>query len=957
MIVRQGATMRRVRAVSALIVVLILTLPALADKANSAYKAGVEAEVNNKIDAAYEAYKRAYDLKPKDPRYLAAYARLRFRAASEHVHRGQLLVEAGHLPQALAEFLRATEIDSTDVIAQQQARRTQQMIDQAAQGPTGPPESPLAEIAEHVEGPVELRPVSNIPITLRMTETSKLIYTSIGSLVGINVLFDPEYTPRKISIELNGVTLNEALAIVALASKTFWRPVTPNTIYVAADSTGKRKEAEQSVIKTFYLSNVSATADLSDAANTIKSILDVTRVQQVASQNALIVRATPDQLVLVEKLLSDIDKAKAECVIDVAILEVSRDRLRTLGTTPPTSTSVTIQPSTTTSSSSSSSGSLTFNNIPNLNATNFLVSVPSASFTFLMSDSNTKLIQNPQVRVLDNQKATLKIGERVPIATGSFSPGVGGGGINALVNTQFQYIDVGVNIDITPRIHSWREVTLKIVMEVSSVTGQENIGGVTQPIIGQRRIEHETRLREGEVNLLGGMLEDSESDSISGYPWLAKIPILRYLFGQNQKSRDQSEIVFAITPHIVRAQEITAQNLRAIDVGTPGAVELRRSPSVPKPLAPATTAPAGPVAYQRQAPVQPQSQPTVAKAEPPPQPPMRPATAAATQPRPTTEAGAQPAAKPPSSTLQNPATTAAAATVPTGSTTLSFEPTTISQPVGSTFDVNVSITGAQNVFSIPLQINYDPKLLQVLNVSNGGFLGKDEQPVALVFRADTAKGTLQITGTRPPKSGGVSGSGPVFVLTLLAQSVGESVLDISGASVLNPGMQASPVVGSDLLITVTSNEPPRTEDQNSPAAPQPNPDQDKQKEPARSPHASNQLRNILHSSDSQRTLVTIETDRPVAYKVHTGKNPERIYLDLKDAHLVPGHRLNVPEAGDDKLQGIRVAQFDVDVARVVLDLQKPASYSISRATNPDRLIVALGPVDVSGAQQASVPQK
>jgi general secretion pathway protein D len=190
-----------------------------------------------------------------------------------------------------------------------------------------------------------------------------------------------------------------------------------------------------------------------------------------------------------------------------------------------------------------------------------------------MSDSNTKLLQNPEIRALDNEKATLKIGDRVPIATGSFQSGIGIGS----VNTQFQYIDVGVNIDIVPHIHSANEVTLKMILEISSVTGQQNIGGVSQPIIGQRRIEHETRLQDGDVNLVGGILEDSETQSLSGYPWLTKIPILRNLFGQTDKERRENEIVFAIMPHIVRAQDLTDQNLRMVDVGTGGAIGLRHT--------------------------------------------------------------------------------------------------------------------------------------------------------------------------------------------------------------------------------------------------------------------------------------------------------------------------------------------------------------------------------------------
>jgi general secretion pathway protein D len=198
-----------------------------------------------------------------------------------------------------------------------------------------------------------------------------------------------------------------------------------------------------------------------------------------------------------------------------------------------------------------------------------------------MGDSDTKLIQNPQVRALDNQKATLKIGERVPVATGSFQPGIGGVGINPLVNTQFQYLDVGVNIDVTPHVHEDREITLKISMEISSVVGQSSIGGISQPIIGQKKIEHEIRLKDGESSLIGGILDDSQTKSLSGIPGLAQIPILRYLFGQVQQDHSEDETVFAITPHIIRGTAISELNQRAIDIGTSTTIALRHVNSAP----------------------------------------------------------------------------------------------------------------------------------------------------------------------------------------------------------------------------------------------------------------------------------------------------------------------------------------------------------------------------------------
>jgi general secretion pathway protein D len=317
---------------------------------------------------------------------------------------------------------------------------------------------------------------------------------------------------------------------------------------------------------------------------TLKGILDINRVQVSPNQNAVTLRGTNDQMVLAEKLLSDLDKPKSEVVVDIAVMEISRSRLRTLGTVPPTSGSISWIPP---------ASGFTVQNLGKLNSGMFSVSIPGATATAVMSDGRGKILQNPEIRVLDNEKATLKIGDRIPIATGSFQPGVGGGGINPLVNTQFQYIDVGVNIDITPHVHSEREVTLKMVLEVSSVTGTSNLGGIDQPTIGQRRIEHETRLQDGDVNLVGGILEDSETTSLGGYPWLAKMPILKFLFGQEKKERQQNEIVFAITPHIVRATEVTDENLRMIDIGTASTISVRR-PETKKKTGPSPSPSANP---------------------------------------------------------------------------------------------------------------------------------------------------------------------------------------------------------------------------------------------------------------------------------------------------------------------------------------------------------------------------
>ncbi|MGA8500999.1 MAG: cohesin domain-containing protein [Candidatus Sulfotelmatobacter sp.] len=756
--------MRRLKPAAAVLLVILAILPAIADKAKSAFDKGQDAEARENFEAAYNFFKQAYDLKPKDLRYKSAFERLRFKAAATIVHQGQELRDQGKLQEALADFQRAAQIDPSLFIAQQELKLTLQMINDASHPPpqaAGPPNNLEKEIRD-AAGPVELAPISNVPITVKLTEDSKVIYQTIGQLAGINVLFDPDYTSRRIKVELNGVTLEDALEITALESKTFWRPVTSNTIFVAQDNPAKRKELEQSVLKTFYLSNISQPTELQDVVNAIRAVLDVQRVQQLLSQNALVVRGTPDQIALAEKLVDDLDRARPEVIVDIAVLQISKDKSRTLGLLPPSSATVTLQsnintstPTTTTTGTTTTSttpSGLELNTLGNLNATDFQVAIGSANLSAVMGDSDTKMLQNPQVRALDNQKATLKIGERVPVATGSFQPGIGGVGINPLVNTQFQYLDVGVNIDVTPHVHADREVTLKITMEISSVVGQSSIGGISQPIIGQKKIEHEIRLKDGEPSLIGGIFDDSQTKSLAGIPGLAQIPILRYLFGQVTQDKEQDETVFAITPHIIRGNTISELNQRQIEIGTANTIALRHVSHVAAPAAPTV---------QPQAPGSPSS---------------------ANQPvNPTPNQAASPAA---------------------GGTNFLFDPEQITAVKGNTFVVNLMISGAQNVYSVPVQMNYDPAKLQLVNVSNGGFLSQDGQAVALVHREDETTGTLQITATRPPGAGGVSGQGAVVSLTFQAKASGQTPLTITRGGARDPAQQAITVNGAQASVTV-----------------------------------------------------------------------------------------------------------------------------------------------------------
>jgi general secretion pathway protein D len=322
--------------------------------------------------------------------------------------------------------------------------------------------------------------------------------------------------------------------------------------------------------------------------NAVRNVLEVQRIQPLPSQNAIVVRGTPSQLALVQKIIDDFDKVKPEVVVDIVVAQVRRDKVRQTGILPPQTFSAALQgnnPSSNSNNNNNNNNGLNFNDLQHLKSTNYAASISPLQAELLLTDANTKILEKPQLRAIDGIKASLKIGDRIPIATGSFGTPVGlGNGSQLGVNTQFQYQDVGVKIEITPRVQDDSDVSLKVSLEISSKTGDQPIGGINQPIISQRTVDHEIQLRDGEVNLLGGILEEQTTLNTNGVPILSRIPLLKYIFGQEDKEKHTNEIVFLLVPHIVRGRVLSALNRKRLDVGSGSNPELRfpeQSPGSP----------------------------------------------------------------------------------------------------------------------------------------------------------------------------------------------------------------------------------------------------------------------------------------------------------------------------------------------------------------------------------------
>jgi general secretion pathway protein D len=835
--------------IALLAAVASLGLPAAklhAQSANTDFKHGQAAEAREDYDTAFDLYQKAYSKDPGDARFKIALARIRVTASSAHMAKGRKLLQAGDVQGALAEFLHAAEIDPGNEAAQQEIVRVRQKQGAAAPAPEIGLPQPSAEEQEleSVEAPAELKPLTNEPLTLHMAEDAKVVYQAVGKAAGINVLFDPDYNSKRIQVDLNNVSLLDALRIVGVMSNTFWRPVTSNTIFIAQNSRTKRQELDEQAVQTFYLTNAWQQNDLNDVQTALRNVMPNAKVYGVQSQNAIVMRGTPDELLLAQQLIDDLDKARGEVIVDIAVLEVSKNWERTLGLSLPNSFGVSLQPNCVvagTCSSSSSSGTSgtsgtsgssttpTLYTMAHLNSTDFALTMGSATLNLLLTDNNTKVLQSPRIRATDAQKATMKIGSRIPIATGSYQTGAATALVSSLVNTQFQYQDVGVNIEVTPSVHYDRDVTLKIKIEVSAESGTETISGVTEPIISQRVVDQTIRLREGEASILGGIQNKQEQNNWNGIPGLSAIPILKYVFGSKDHTIQDDDIVFVVVPHIVRSQELDQANLRVIDTGEGQSIDLRHAGTGPAPTAPTAAPAVRPAALEQQpavgsvpaqsaieaAPAMLQQlrtdmaantspPPTVQAAVPPPAAIPAPTPQAATSP-PQPASPAPPSAQPPAPAAAAPAAPAAApaapATPPTAGASFTLNAPAAPPAAGTSFQVPLMLNGGMDVASIAMQLHYNSSKLQLVNVSAGDFLSRDGQ-AAPPIHTDQPPGNLIVGISRPPGTHGVSGTGVICVFTFQAKASGPSDLTITRASVVNSAQQQVPAQSAQTSIVV-----------------------------------------------------------------------------------------------------------------------------------------------------------
>ena len=711
-------------------------------KSQNDLKLARQAENLQDFDAAVNYYERAQKSHPADARIKIGLASARFAAATAHIKQGRRMRTQENLEGAAVEFRQALTLNPADSTASQELAATLEAISSRNRlrsdasdrsQPTG--QSPYAEL------PPQLKPLARSPISMKMVNDTRIMFETIGKQAGLTVIFDPDLQARRISVELDNVSLMQALDIVALESKTFWKPLAENVILVLPDQQQKRKDYDDLVLQTFYLSNAVQSQDLTEVVNGLRQLLDLRKIQQINSLNAIVIRDTPAKVAIARKFIEDMNRVKPEVVVQVAVLQARSDVVKNLGISPGTSASLTFcgnsssncSSSSDSSSSSSSSDTISLKQLGHLSSADYSVTLPGASLAALLTNSSTKIIQDPEIRSVDGQVAKLKIGDRVPVATGSYSTG-STTATSALVQTQYQYIDVGVNVDVTPRIHLNQEISLKVAVEVSSVTGYSTIGTLQEPIISQRRIEHDVRLKEGEASILGGLFERTETKSISGWPGLANVPFLNYLFSQKDRETVDNEVLIVLTPRIVRLPDFQTTSLPPLYTGSETNVQIRSTEEV-EPISSTALTPAKATAEEK----------------------TRPSSGGEEE-----RHGIEPKA----------ASTAR----------LRFEPSQASIKAGESLVIQLFADNVNDLSAFPVIVEYNPKVVTVQEVRQGDFLSEGGEPIAVVQRNDERQGRSIVSATRPPNVAGVSGSGPLLEIVVRGVASGTSHLSIGAVN-------------------------------------------------------------------------------------------------------------------------------------------------------------------------------
>ena len=742
-----------------------------------AYRQAEDAVARGEWDLAVARYTKAVEGDKKNIGYRIALENARMQASRFHYDEARKHMAAADLEKSAEELEIASNYDpgnrsaSDDLklVRDRILKRDEEQRERAEFEQT----KARAQATARTPLPV-LSPRSPVPITMRFEDGSlQKILESLGRIAGVNVLFDEGFRDKtKTSVNLTGITFQEALDRITFVNRLFYKVLDQNTIIIVPESRQKRTSYDELLLRTFYVQN----AEINDTVNLVKTLAKVQTVAGNPSLNAITVLGTVDQIAMAEKIIDSNDKARGEVLVEVRILEVNRNNLKRWGIDLSNYTaSATLSPTGTKDEVTGGLLNIRAQLLSSLNRADWVVSIPSTVFArFLQNDSNVRILASPRLRAAEGKKAELKIGTEVPIPVTSYTVGTGGGvGGGYLPATSFQYRNVGVNLGLTPRVAASGDITLEMAAEFSILGDNRNVGSESNPInvptFLTRNVTGVLRLRDGETGLIGGLLLGRDARSFSGAIGINNIPIIGKLFGDNKREVEESEVLISITPRIVRAPKVTEDDMVPMRVGTqevPKVEGVRPALFGPEP-APARSEPAH-ATPQAGVPAPPGARPLAVPAPPVPTP----------APPPLPPPGAGPEGAAASSVGGDPDTR------PTGAL---LSPPEVVLQVGQTGAVAIVVVGARDVTGVELTVAWDAALAEVTDVAAGSLLSLDG--VAVLAERAIEVGRARVKFSRAT---GVTGSGAIVALTLRGLKPGSGSLVVESLSLVHAGGSERP---------------------------------------------------------------------------------------------------------------------------------------------------------------------
>ena len=738
-----------------------------------AYREGKHEAENGNWDLAVARFTKALRADPNNVGYKIALERAKVQASRAHHAEGKKHLAAGELEQAADEFDIAAKYDPSNksfvddlILVKERIRRRDEEKERLADFEATKARAQAARLPLPV-----LSPRSTAPITLRFTEVGlEKIYESLGKVAGVNILFDEGFRDKKASVNLTNVSFEEALDRISFVNRLFYKVLDQNTVIIVPDSAANRRKYEEVLVRTFYIQN----AELKEVETILKTVVGPTaKVGTNPTLGALTIIGTVDELALAQRIVDSHDKARGEVLVEVEILEVNRNKLKQYGIELSNySASVTYSPTGAEGEVSGGFTNVRAHLLSSLNLADFVVQIPSTIlFRFLQTDASVRILASPRLRAAEGKKTTLRIGTEVPVPVTTFQTAVSVPGQAFTPATSFQYRNVGVNLELTPKVHASGEITLEMAAEFSVLGPTAVLAGTELPTFLTRNMNGTLRFADGETSLVGGLITSRDTTSHSGIFGLQSIPLLNKL-GGTRKEQEDTEILISITPHLVRAPKVTEEDLTSLNVGTRELVKVpgARPPLFGEPEETPSPAPGEPVPGAPAAP----GVPPPAGARPGPRATPPPPPGSGTQIPPSQLPLPSPAPSP--SPEEGPPPSAGSQAGPMVSAV--FSPPEANIKLNNNGSISVVLMGAKDVTRVDVSLTYDPALAEAVDVTTGSLLTVDGANVGVEKGMEPGRVRASLA-----RATGVSGSGAVATFTFRGVGAGRSALALEALTV------------------------------------------------------------------------------------------------------------------------------------------------------------------------------